>query len=324
MKVVLFNTAIGTSNLGDYIIYNSAKTQLDTFLRDSFVIEYGTHLKNLGILHYLLPSSKRSFSESCDYKLILGTNLLTTNMIRSIRQWPVGVLERKLYKNCIMVGVGSTYDCEQMDPLTKKLYREILRKDIVHSVRDEKTKRILESIPGVKAINTGCPSLWGLSAKHCESIPKEKAENVIVSISGYKSQLNRQADQRFISIIEKCYKQIYLWVQTTEDMKYFYTLNHEKSVKEIFSLSAFRDVCVSGKCDYVGTRLHGGILAIQNGVRSLVIEIDHRAREMHQANGIPTVKRGELDELEERLNSSWETRLDVREHEVMKWKSQFQ
>lgn len=323
MKVVLFNTAIGTTNNGDFIIYENAKRGIQPLLEKSFVMEFGTHLNNLGILHYCVHSSKVSFADSCDYKFVLGTNLLTSNMWRSIRQWPVGPFNRLIYKNCIMMGTGITYDKTKMDLFTRQMYQQILRKDIVHSVRDEKSKKMLETISGVKAINTGCPTLWGLTPDVCDKIPVKKAKNAVVSVSGYKSQIDKKADQILVDTMEANYDKIYLWVQTIEDEHYYKELNHKKEAVNIYSLYEFKRLCENGNVDYIGTRLHGGIFAMQNLVRTIIIEIDHRASGFREDNHINTISRANIEELEDYLNCDVKTEIVLRESEIKDWLSQF-
>lgn len=323
MNVVIFNTAIGTSNNGDYIIYESAKEAINNLLDNSFVMEFGSHLNNLGALHYVLPSPKCKFANICDYKFVMGTNLLTSNMFRSIRQWPVYSWNKKLYSNSIMMGVGTTYEDIHMDIFTKKMYCEILRKDIIHSVRDEKSKEMLESISGIKALNTGCPTLWKLTEEVCAKIPSGKGKNVIVSVSGYKSQLDCDADQKMIDIIEENYDTVYLWAQTTEDEKYFRTLKHSKDYKILYSVKQFQKCCENGDVDYIGTRLHGGIYAMQNGVRSIIIEIDHRARGFRIDNNINTVDRKAISNLAEMINHDIKTDIHLNRNSITEWLSQF-
>lgn len=323
MNIVLFNTAIATSNLGDYIICDSAKEELKSLLDTSFVMELGSHVKNFGVAYYCYPNTKIDFLKRADYKFVLGTNLLTSNMLRSIRQWPMGLIERKAYKDCIMMGVGTTYDSIKMDVLTRQMYKQILRKDIAHSVRDEKSKQLIESLGNYHVIDTGCPTLWGLTEDVCQSIPKEKAKNVVFTVSGYKNQKDIEKDQCMLEILENNYDNLYLWVQTTEDNAYYETLKHNKPVKKLFTLEQFRNVCINGDVDYIGTRLHGGIFAMQNRVRSIIIEIDHRAAGFREINRIITLKRDHINELEDLIHQNIKTEIKIRSKEINEWLGQF-
>lgn len=323
MNILLFDTAIGTFNRGDDIILNSAEDALAPLIHQSYVMRLGTHINNLNLYHYLKNSKKLQFVDECDYKFVLGTNLLTANVVRSIGQWAVGPLSKRLYKDSIMVGVGITKDNQKPTLLTKQFYKDILRKDIAHSVRDEQSKKMLESICDVNVINTGCPTLWGLTPEVCAAIPTQKADNVVFTVSGQTKYQNRERDQLLLSTVEKSYDQIYFWVQTYEDEPYFRSLQHTKDVKYVYSLKDYGNILDNGNVDYVGTRLHGGIFAMQHGVRSTIVEIDHRAKGFREINNINTIERDRLEELSDYIHGSIQTEVHLREKEIKEWTAQF-
>lgn len=324
MDILLFDTAIGTFNRGDDIILNSAEQCLAPLLNRSYVMRLGTHINNLNLYHYMRNSKKLQFVDNCDFKFILGTNLLTANVIRSIGQWAVGPFSKRLYKNSIMVGVGITKDNQSPTLPTRLFYRDILRRDIAHSVRDEQSKKLLESaVKGVRVINTGCPTLWGLTPEVCEKIPVNKARNVVFTVSGQKKYQNPQRDQMLISAVEKNYDNLYFWVQTYEDEGYFRSLECSREVQYIYSLKEYGDLCDNGNVDYVGTRLHGGIFAMQHGVRSVIVEIDHRAKGFREINNINTIPGTDIEGLEDYINGSIKTEVHLREKEIKEWTSQF-
>lgn len=323
MNVLLFDTAIGTFNRGDDIILNSAEEALAPLIHQSYVMRLGTHINNLNLYHYLRNSKKLQFVDECDYKFVLGTNLLTANVVRSIGQWAVGPLSKRLYKDSIMVGVGITKDNQKPTGLTKMFYKDILRRDIAHSVRDEQSKQMLESICDVKVINTGCPTLWGLTPDFCAGIPTQKATNVVFTVSGQTKYQNRERDQLLLSTVEQLYDKIYFWVQTYEDEPYFRSLQHTKDVQYVYSLKQYGDICDHGDVDYVGTRLHGGVFAMQHGVRAVIVEIDHRAKGFREINNINTIPRERLEELSDYLQGTIQTKVHLREKEIKEWTSQF-
>ena len=47
--------------------------------------------------------------------------------------------------------------------------------------------------------------------------------------------------------------------------------------------------------DYVGTRLHAGILALNYRKRTLIIAVDNRAAEMKTDINLPVIARGDLE-----------------------------
>lgn len=323
MNVVLFDTAIGTFNRGDDIILNSAEECLAPLLNKSYVMRLGTHINNLNMYHYLKNSKKVKFADTCDYKFILGTNLLTSNVIRSIGQWSVGPLSKRLYKNSILAGVGITKANQKTTALTKAFYKEILRKDIAHSVRDEQSKQMLEAVCDIQVINTGCPTLWGLTPEVCSKIPVKKAPNVVFTVSGQTKYQNTERDQLLLSTVEKNYDKIYFWVQTYEDEGYFKSLKHTKDVQYVYSLKEYGSICENGNVDYVGTRLHGGIFAMQHNVRSVIVEIDHRAKGFREINHINTIARDQLEGLADFVNGEIKTEVYLREKEIKEWLAQF-
>lgn len=323
MNVLLFDTAIGTFNRGDDIILNSAQECLAPLINQSYVMRLGTHISNLNLYHYLRNSKKLKFVDECDYKFVLGTNLLTSNVIRTIGQWAVGPLSKRLYKDSIMVGVGITKDNQKPTLCTKAFYKDILRKDIAHSVRDEQSKKMLESICDVKVINTGCPTLWGLTPEVCNRIPVQKAKNVVFTVSGQKKYQNPERDQLLLSIVEANYDKIYFWVQTYEDEGYFKSLKCEKDVQYVYSLKEYGAICDNGDVDYVGTRLHGGIFAMQHGVRSVIVEIDHRAKGFREINNINTISRDNLEGLSDYVNGTIKTEVHLKDAEIKEWITQF-
>ena len=322
MNIVVFDTAIGTSNRGDDIILEGAEKALSPLLDECFVMRFATHLNNFKTYQYFRNGMKLKYADTCDYKFIMGTNLLTSDMFKTRGQWPINPISKRLYTGSIMVGVGTTFDNGKVTNYTKSIYKSILRSDIIHSVRDEQSKALLESV-GVKAINTGCPTLWELTPEVCVRIPTKKAKNVIITLSGYSDQKDPIYDQKLLSEIEKMYDKIYFWVQTSEDGKYLDSLKTTKDIAKIYSMQNFKEVCKSGDVDYVGTRLHGGVFAMQNGVRSLVIAIDHRARGFHESNNLNILERTEVENLSSIMQNEMKTEIVLNQKEINAFLSQF-
>ncbi|TOG81065.1 capsular biosynthesis protein, partial [Vibrio parahaemolyticus] len=59
------------------------------------------------------------------------------------------------------------------------------------------------------------------------------------------------------------------------------------------SLESFDEVLSSGNVDYIGTRLHGGVRALQKKVRTLILAIDNRAWEKKKDFNLPVVERND-------------------------------
>lgn len=322
-NVVVFDTAIGTSNLGDEIILQCLEDEMSFLLEDSFIMRFGTHVKNLDIRRYLFGSQKLQFAYDADFKLIMGTNLLSRDIKATQAQWPIGNLDSWIYDNCIMAGVGTTLGEGKTTEYSKKIYNRILRPDFYHSVRDEESKRLLEDV-GFKAINTGCPTLWKLTPELCKQIPTKKANKVIFSLSGYKAQQNRAMDRELINVLKDNYDELIFWCQTSRDELYLDTFDDVKDIQRIYSLKKYSEILNEGNVDYVGTRLHGGVYAMQHKVRSIVISIDHRARGFHDTNNLCICERDDIPEkLADMINAEIVTDIRLRQDDIDRWKAQF-
>lgn len=326
-KVLLFDTALGTSNNGDEIIFDSVKSGLRPVLSNALCFRLATHIENYSPFQMLHPGRKlSSICFQADYKFVCGTNLLVNNFLRVRPQWWIHRSNAKIYENSILVGVGKHDNYTEIkNQYTKDLYKRVLSSDYKHSVRDEATKDIVESL-GFKAINTGCPTLWMFDEQKCKSIPAGKAENVIFSVSGYSYQQDPEKDRQMLDCLIKHYNQCYAWIQTTDDEAYLHQLLNginTPPINCIYSLMRFEDVLNQGNVDYVGTRLHGGVFAMQHNARSIIISIDQRAEGFYESNNIPIVRREDVSELGERIESSFETNIRVNHEGITSFVSQF-
>ena len=71
-KIFLFEPSIGSENVGDQIIVNSIKKEMQDLLSPSFCIELATHTPLSNRYMYFLGKS--------DYKFILGSNIIVGNL----------------------------------------------------------------------------------------------------------------------------------------------------------------------------------------------------------------------------------------------------
>ena len=56
-------------------------------------------------------------------------------------------------------------------------------------------------------------------------------------------------------------------------------------------LEAYERRLIQGNVDYVGTRLHAGIFALNHKVRSIIVAVDNRAIEIAKDTNLPIVRR---------------------------------
>jgi hypothetical protein len=89
------------------------------------------------------------------------------------------------------------------------------------------------------------------------------------------------------------------------------------------SVAAFAAALGSDATDYVGTRLHGGIFALQHGVRSLIVAVDNRAAEISRDTGLHVITRDDIEGLRRWIAESPPIALRMPQDGITQWKSQF-
>lgn len=313
MPKIIFDTATGSTNLGDFIIMDAVNKLADDLLEKDFLLHIPTHLR---INTLDLPSLRR-------YELgwVGGTNLLKNDQLGS-SQWKVGMKEIPFLKNkAVLLGVGWwQYQKEEPSAYTKWFYKNILSQDYLHAVRDEYTKQQLARLGILNVINTGCPTVWNLTPEHCERIPVQKENRVVTTITDYLR--DPRHDQKMLQILQDQYEEVYVWIQGSKDENYVHSL--AKGLKTIApKLSSFDKFLEENACDYVGTRLHAGIRALQKKRRSLIIGIDNRAVEMHKDIGLPVLERSRIENLKNMILEDRPTQLHIDWTNISAWKGQF-
>lgn len=324
-NIALLNTSVSSFNRGDDIIMESVREQLKDILRGNFVLEIPTHSPAFRMREVIeIFGKKNDFTEnlkSMDYKFVCGTNLLSRTMFARKNAWNLTLAESKYLSGCVFLGVGAG-KIGKFDIYTKKLLKNALSNEYIHSVRDEEAKKMLESI-GLKAINTGCPTLWNLDQKHCERITTKKSNNVIFTLTDYKKDIEN--DQKLINILNKNYEKVYFWIQGFEDYKYLTNFDNIDKIELIGpSVKEYDEFLKNNECDFVGTRLHAGIKAMQRFKRSIIIIVDNRARSMKRDYNLNCIEREDIEkELEEYINKDFKTNVKLKKDNIEKWKSQF-
>lgn len=319
-KVIVFDTAIGTGNKGDDIIMESARAALRELLDESYVLNLGTHIVNYTGIQLLKKNFKLKFMNEADYKFIMGTNLLTNKLFRLSPQLNINPFNCMPYKNAILFGVGTMQKKGNPGPYTQYMYHRILSHKYIHSVRDDLAKEKLEKM-GFKALNTGCPTLWCLTEELCKQIPTKKANQAILTVSANRKDCT--ADQKLIDTVRKNYEKVYLWGQWLPDEDYFNTFKNIEGIEIIRSLEKYHDILSSKDIDYVGTRLHGGIYAMQHRKRAIIIAVDHRSTGISENNHINCLDRKDIDGLDAMINSEFETKIKLQTEEITAWLGQF-
>lgn len=314
-KVILYEPSIGSDNIGDQIIVDSIKAALKEYLENAFVVELPTHTPlSKRYLHYL---------GDADLKIVCGSNLIVgrLNTILHLRQWDIGKCVGSIGP-LVMMGVGAQKYGQNISLYTKWAYKKMMQPNFVHSVRDGYTEELLKKIGITNVVNTGCPTMWGITQEHCATIPKAKAEECVFTLTDYKK--NEVRDNRLINILRNNYNTIYFWPQGNGDWRYFNTLKGTNDVRIISpSLDAYNYFLDNNQVDYIGTRLHGGMRAMQKEHRTLIIGIDNRAIELHRDFNVPVLEESRIDELESVLNQKWDTNVILPEENIRTFLNQF-
>ncbi len=313
--VVIFDTSIGTDNIGDEIIMDYCIDRLTEILDGEF----------LHIPIQTKPSSNQlKIGKSSKYKFVCGTNLLYP-LMEMQNQWVFGS-PFYAYGGICLLGVGwNSYSNKKISSATRYFYKNYLSSDLIHSVRDNYTKKKLISIGIENVVNTACPSMWKLDRSHCAKIPNYKAESVITTLTDYSQ--DNDSDEFLMNNLLDNYKDVYLWLQGDKDKEYFGALdiNHKKKIKVLSqNLNEYDSILRSKQIDYVGTRLHAGIRALNAGHRVIIIGVDNRAIEISKDTNLCVIKRNSIKtKLDSLINSSWKTEIELPLDNIKIWTSQF-
>ncbi len=312
--VLLYDPAVSSLNVGDHIISDSCDRELAPLLADAFAVRISSHLP---VSRYL------TYMETPKYRFVCGSNLLRGRMNARFRQWDVTPRFSAHVGPAILMGTGWWQYGDEPNAYTKWLYRRILSREVMHSVRDDLTARYMRSMGFSNVINTACPTMWRLDEDHCRTIPADKAPSVVTTVTDYSKDPAR--DRGMLLELSRLYEDVHVWIQGSGDLTYLETLDLPWDRIELVkpTLAAFDEVLSSPDVEYVGTRLHAGIRALQLGRRSLVIGVDNRAAEKSRDFNLATLPREDLEQLATRLSRPFATEIRIPQEEIRSWKSQF-
>lgn len=321
MRVIsVIDTSICDYNLGNQIIMEAVYHVLnDLFPQDFFVkLQY---LEKYGKI------SKR-YMKISDLIFFGGTNSLSSEM-NKYSQMGFSLLDLIYAKNkLVLLSVGWWQYQPPPNLYTRILLKNLLHKDYFHIVRDSYTAEMLRKVGILNVYNGSCVTTWNLTPEHCAQIPHVKSENVVMTLTDYNK--SPSDDFRLLEILVKHYKKVYIWIQGLGDMNYFKELikdlrEEEKNRIIVIppKLYAYDEILANVELDYIGTRLHGGIRALQFKKRTLIIGIDNRAIEMHKDINLNVVKRGDTQSVINFIEGKYITELNIPFDVINKWKAQF-
>lgn len=309
-NIVIYDTSIASENGGDKIIMEYCLSALKELNSKAFF----THLPT----HDRIGSVGRRKLKLADRTLVCGTNLLSSHVLQ-YRQWKVGGLDLLCIRNLQLMGVGWWQYQDEPDVLTRFLLKKILDNGHLHSVRDKYTENMLRGMGLDNVIYTACPTMWELDKKKCEMIPVKKAAQVITTVTDYSKDI--KCDKKLFDILARNYEKIYIWIQSFDDYAYLKELEVIDRVEIVGpSVAEYDRILDRGGIDYIGTRLHGGIRALNKCIRTIVVACDNRAVEISKDTGLPIVLRTDLEKkLESLIHSEFVTDITLPSENIKIW-----
>lgn len=311
-KIAVLDTSVTSMNLGDQIIMDATRAILSELFPDAFYVNLPTH-------EFLLWESYRVLKD-CDYVFVGGSNLLKSKMLWR-NQWKISPFDFFLRRNCILLGCGWWHYQAPPDRYSRFLLRRILSNRYLHSLRDDYSRQQLQSAGVPNARNTSCVTMWKLDAAHCARIPRERAPRVVTTLTGYNA--DPEADRAVFDVLLRHYEEVVLWVQQPEDFAYGASLGQGRVKFIAPNLASYTEFLRHNHVDYVGSRLHGGIRALQTGKRSLILAVDNRAVEISRDTHLPVVKRDDAMAIARWITTAAPTQIQLPTATIDEWLAQF-
>ena len=315
--ISLLDTSVGSQNIGDSIIMDYCKMQAADI--------FGNIEWNTVSTHVQPEKNKLDVMKKSKIKLLCGTNILQGDMFRPALLWLPRIYPE--YKGLILFGTGWNSYSTRSNVYTRLFYKFILSKKYTHAVRDNFTKQKLEEMGIRNVVCTACPTMWRLTPEFCEGIRQEKGKYVVTTLTDYDQDTS--LDTKMFEILCESYERVYLWPQGTGDKKYFDSLSFvgkENIIMigdNLYDYDSFLEINAAD-LDYVGTRLHGGIRALNHSVRTIIVAVDNRAIEIGKSTNLLVVPRNEINHrLKKTLQSSQRMDIKIPLEEIEKWKGQF-
>jgi polysaccharide pyruvyl transferase WcaK-like protein len=239
-------------------------------------------------------------------------------------QWKVHFRDLFYLNKAVLMGVGWWQYQDSPDKYSKVIWNQILNKEMLHSVRDSFTEKMLIKMGVTNVINTSCSTMWNLTPEHCREINNSKADSVIATLTNYNQ--DRDADLSFMNCLLDNYSNVYFWPQGTGDIHYFQSLltSLKGDVKLLNpNLESLNKTFLAGNIDYIGTCLHAGIRSLQYKVRTIIIGIDNRAIEKSHDFNLTVLDRKKIDGLNSLININIKTEINLPIENINTCKSQF-
>ena len=329
-KVTLFDPSLWTNegelsiNLGDVIIHEAVEKYLNDIFSGGEFVRISSHRIPSGAL--------LNEARSSAFVFLGGTNALSSD-VGKYNQWKLPVQSRLAWpfmfpvNEVILMGVGWWQYQNSPTQYTRAFYNRALSHKYLHSVRDSYTEQKMRQLGFDNVINTGCPTMWELNGLNVAA-RRGKVENCLFTLTDYKKA--PAIDDKVIGEILAGYTgKIFFFPQGSMDREYIAGLgNYQKYGNRITIVNrSFEDyvaTLVDNHVDYIGTRLHAGIMALQLKKNTLILSVDNRATEISNDTGLPVISRDEVERLSRWIDGQKmfdEIKMPV--SEIERWKKQF-
>lgn len=311
-----------SSNLGDRIIRDAVNSQIE---------------KLFGERHSFLFSTKQTLGRAelesiykSDLVVVGGSNLLSSHMFPTPLGKPVGNIYRqwKLRHfgtdygqiNTVLMGCGWWVYQAAPDFFTKRLLKSVLKgkeQGALHSVRDEYTLQKLQACGINNVVNTGCVTMWDLHGVSDDEVGKIDVRTAVCTLTDYRR--NPETDARWLNLVRSYYDRVVVWPQGSKDLEYIRSLGLDGI--DILEGEEIRYTeLLSENVDYIGTRLHGGVRALQNRCQALILGVDNRAFEISKDTGLFVIDRENTAAIERWLEGDRKFRIKMPVDNIERWK----
>jgi hypothetical protein len=310
--VALLDTSVSSDNLGDEIIMDAVRHELLQAMPDTYLTTIATH--------DYCGRIARKILRQCEFGILGGANSVSSSMLRGAN-WKISPIDIPAMKDkIVLMGVGWQDYHPSASLYARFVYEKVLSRNHIHSFRDGYTLGKAGQL-NRKALNTACPTMWRLDPDHCRSIPTGKANSVIAALTYYRP--DAENDRKTMDLICESYDKVYFWSQQAEDWAYLKTLGNYDVELIRPSVRAYTDLLESEAVDFIGSRLHGGIRALQKTRSALIIVVDNRAAEIGRDTGCPIVARDDQPGIRAWIEGSEPLHITLPTEAIDTWRGQF-
>ncbi|TYR30577.1 polysaccharide pyruvyl transferase family protein [Mesorhizobium microcysteis] len=311
--IAIVDTSICTDNLGDEIIMDAVNAVVWELFPKAYIFRVPSH--------EALSDRTLGFIGKADFCFIGGTNLLSSD-IRPDGLWRLKATDAPHYGAAQTVCLGTGWNDYMPEPTaeTRSILKQALSADLTHAVRDNYTRAHLERA-GLQTTSTCCPTTWSLTPEHCATIPTKRAPSAVFTLTAWRP--DPAADRAFVELLRQRYSKVHFFPQMQDDWEYFRSFGWEDIEVVTPTTEGYTRFLESEDVDFIGTRLHGGIRALQKGRRALILAIDNRAAEIGKDVALPVVDRTATDEIANWIDGGAATAITIPQAAIDRWKAQF-